>query len=196
MHFLDISSWWQSLIAFEKILWAIALFFSVFFVFQAVMTFAGDGDIAEGDADLAVMEDDGIGHQFFTFKNLVAFFTIFGWTSIACYKGGVSQFLSIAIGLAAGSLMVLMMVFLFRSMNKLKQSGTLQMKNAVGSVAETYLFIPPGREGFGKVHIKVQGSLRELQAITDDTEQIPTGKLVKVVGLVNDNVLLVTSDLS
>jgi hypothetical protein len=142
------------------------------------------------------MEDDGIGHQFFTLKNLVAFFTIFGWTAIACYKGGISQLLSVAIGFVAGSLMVLMMVLLMKSMSKLRQSGTLQMKNAVGTVAETYLFIPPARGGFGKVHIKVQGSLRELQAITDDIEQIPTGKLVKVIGLINDNVLLVTSNLS
>lgn len=196
MHLLDISSWWQSMIAFEKILWVIALLFSLFFVFQAIMSFAGDGDIAEGDADLSVMEDDGIGHQFFTLKNLVAFFTIFGWTALACYKGGAGQFLSVGIGFVAGSLMVLLMMVLFRSMSRLKQSGTLQIKNAMGAIAETYLFIPPARGGFGKVHIKVQGSLRELQAITDDTEQIPTGKLVKVIGLVNDNVLLVTTDLS
>ena len=79
---------------------------------------------------------------------------------------------------------------------KLKQSGTLQMKNAIGAIAETYLFIPPKREGFGKIHIKVQGSLHELQAITDDEIQIATGKLVKVTGLVNDSVLIVTANLS
>jgi len=70
------------------------------------------------------------------------------------------------------------------------------ISNSMGLVAETYLFIPAGREGFGKIHIKVQGSLHALQAITDDAEKIPTGKLVKVVGIVNDSVLLVTSNLS
>ena len=48
----------------------------------------------------------------------------------------------------------------------------------------------------GKVHIKVQGSLHELQAITDDETQIATGKLVKVKAVINDSVLIVTSDLS
>lgn len=197
MNLLDISSWWQSLVMFEKIFWVFALLFSFLFVIQLIMAFAGgDGDLAAGDADDYIGHDDGIGYQFFTIKNLIAFFTVFGWTGIACIKGGMSKGLTIGIALLAGSIMVVMMAFLFRSLSRLKQSGTLQMKNAIGLIAETYLFIPAGREGFGKIHIKVQGSLHELQAITDDTEKIPTGKLVKVVGIVNDSVLLVTSNLS
>jgi hypothetical protein len=194
---LDISSWWQMLDSFEKILWAIALLFSTLFLLQTILSFAGgDGDIAAGDADASVGGDDGTGHQFFTIKNLVAFFTIFAWTALACYKGSMSKGVSIAIGFGAGSLMVLMMGLLFKSMSKLKQSGTLQMKNAVGMIAETYLFIPAKRDGFGKIHIKVQGSLHELQAITDDAKQIATGKLVKVTGVINDSVLLVTANIS
>lgn len=197
MNLLDISSWWQSLVMFEKIFWVFALLFSFLFVIQLIMAFAGgDGDLAAGDADDYIGHDDGIGYQFFTIKNLIAFFTVFGWTGIACIKGGMSKGLTIGIALLAGSIMVVMMAFLFRSMSRLKQSGTLQMRNAIGLVAETYLFIPASRGGFGKIHIKVQGSLHELQAITDDTEKIPTGKLVKVVGIVNDSVLLVTSNLS
>ena len=197
MNLLDISSWWQSLVMFEKIFWVFALLFSFLFVIQLIMAFAGgDGDLAAGDADDYIGHDDGIGYQFFTIKNLIAFFTVFGWTGIACIKGGMSKGLTIGIALLAGSIMVVMMAFLFRSMSRLKQSGTLQMKNAIGLVAETYLFIPASRGGFGKIHIKVQGSLHELQVITDDTEKIPTGKLVKVVGIVNDSVLLVTSNLS
>lgn len=197
MILLDISSWWQTLLSFEKVLWVITLLFSLLFLIQIVLTFVGgDTDMADGDADMSVMEDGGIGHQFFTIKNLVAFFTVFGWTALACFKGGMSMGLSVIIALAAGALMAAMMVLLFKGMSNLRQSGTLQMKNAVGSIAETYLIIPPRREGFGKIHIKVQGSLHELQAITDDTEKIATGRLVKIIALVNDSVLLVTADLS
>lgn len=88
------------------------------------------------------------------------------------------------------------MMFLFRSMSKLKQSGTLQMQNAIDKMAETYLFIPARRNGFGKVHIKLQGSLRELQAITDDETDIATGKLVKVLSVINESTLVVTTKLS
>lgn len=197
LELLDISSWWQSLDSFEQILWGIALLFSLFFLIQTILSFAGgDADTAGGDADVSIGDDHGTGHQFFTIKNLIAFFTIFAWTALACYKGGMNKGVSIVIGFAAGSLMVVMMGLLFKSMNKLKQSGTLQMKNAIGMIAETYLFIPASRNGFGKIHIKVQGSLHELQAITDDAEQIATGRLVKVTGVINDSVLLVTANLS
>ena len=197
MTILDISSWWQAMPFFSKIFWVFALLFSVLFLIQLVMSFiGGDGDVSAGDADDYIGGDDGIGYQFFTIKNMIAFFTVFGWTGIAGINGGLSKGLTIGLALLAGSLMVVMMAALFRSMNKLKQSGTLQIKNAVGIIAETYLFIPAKRSGFGKIHTKVQGSLHELQAMTDDEEQIATGKLVKVTSVINDSILLVTSNLS
>ncbi len=197
MTILDISSWWQAMPFFNKIFWVFALLFSILFLIQLVMSFiGGDGDVSAGDADEYVGGDDGIGYEFFTIKNLIAFFTVFGWTGIAGINGGLSKGLTIGLALLAGSLMVVMMAVLFRNMNKLRQSGTLQIKNAVGIIAETYLFIPAKRSGFGKIHIKVQGSLHELQAMTDDEEQIATGKLVKVTSVINDSILLVTSNLS
>lgn len=197
MVLLDISSWWQGMDFFAKIFWSIALLFSLLFLVQMVLSFAGgDGDAASGDADEYVSGDDGIGYQFFTIRNMIAFFTFFGWAGVAGVSGGLNKGLTIGIAVVIGSLVVVMMAFLFRSMSKLKQSGTLQIKNAIGLIAETYLFIPASRGGFGKVHIKVQGSLHELQAITDDAEQIATGRLVKVTGIINDSVLVVTSSLS
>lgn len=197
MILLDISTWWQATPLFTKIFWVLSLLFSALFLIQLVMSFAGgDGEVSAGDADDYIGSDEGIGYQFFTIKNLIAFFTVFGWTGIACISGGMSKGVTIGVALLAGSLMVLMMAVLFRNMNKLRQSGTLQLKNAVGVIAETYLFIPAKRGGFGKVHIKVQGSLHELQALTDDAEQIATGKLVKVISVINDSVLLVTSNIS
>jgi uncharacterized membrane protein len=197
MVLLDISSWWQGMDFFAQIFWSIALLFSLLFLIQMVVSFVGgDGDAASGDADDYVSGDDGIGYQFFTIRNMIAFFAFFGWAGVAGISGGLHRGLTILIALLAGSVVVAMMAFLFRSMSKLKQSGTLQIKNAIGLVAETYLFIPASRGGFGKVHIKVQGSLHELQAITDDAEQIATGRLVKVTGIINDSVLVVTSSLS
>jgi uncharacterized membrane protein len=197
MLLLDISTWWQSMPVFDKIFWAIALLFTFLFLIQTILSFAaGDGDSAFGDADTAVGHDDGISYGFFTIKNFIAFFTIFGWTGIAFSKGNIAKPLVVVLALIAGILMVLMMMFLFRSMSKLKQSGTLQMQNAIDKMAETYLFIPARRNGFGKVHIKLQGSLRELQAITDDETDIATGKLVKVLSVINESTLVVTTKLS
>ena len=197
MQMLNLSSWWQSLAGFEKIFWSIALLFSLLFVIQTVFSFvSGDGDESFGDSDTAIGEDDGMGHGFFTIKNFIAFFTTFGWTGIALIKGNVNKLLTVGVAFAAGLAVVLLMVLLFRSMSKLHASGTLQMDNALDQVGETYLFIPAMRGGIGKVHIRIQGSLRELNAITDDIAEIPTGRLVRVTGIVNDNVLLVTSKIT
>ena len=191
---LDISSWWQSMAAFEKILWAIAIVFSALFIVQAIIS-AGSGDegMAHGDADDYVGGDDGIGYQFFTIKNFIGFFTMFGWVGIAAYKGGLGPGLTLVAALAGGAIMIGIMVLLFRNVSKLRHSGTLDINNAMNQVGEAYLFIPARRSGTGKVHIKVQGSLRELQALTDDISDIPTGKLVKVTGVLNEKILLVTA---
>ena len=190
---LDISTWWSSLVTFEKILWSIALIFSTFFIVQTLLTLISGDDDSYGDADDYTADDDGAGYQFFTIKNMVAFFTMFGWVGIASYSGGLAQWLVIVLGLIAGTLMVLVMALLFRNVSRLKHSGTMQIKNAIDQVGETYLFIPASRGGIGKVSIRVQGALRELQAMTDDDENIPTGKPVRVIGTINDAILLVTS---
>lgn len=47
------------------------------------------------------------------------------------------------------------------------------------------------RTKMGKVQIKVQGSLRELEAITDNEEELKTGTMVKVTEIVSAELLLV-----
>lgn len=196
MELLGISSWWQGLEVFEKILWAIAIIFSILFLVQLLWSAVG-GDVddpsAIGSTDEYIGDDVGIGHQFFTIKNLIAFFTMFGWVGIAAHSSGLNKVVSVLLAVGAGLTMVLIMVFLLKNVNKLRHSGTMEIKNALNKVCETYLFIPPKRNGLGKVHIRIQGSLHELEAMTDDETQIPTGKVVKVTGIVNDQILLVTA---
>jgi hypothetical protein len=41
--------------------------------------------------------------------------------------------------------------------------------------------------------VSVQGSLHELNAITDDAADIATGSIIKVTGIVDEGLLLVTA---
>lgn len=186
----DLIEWWQNLRGFELILWAIALFFSFLFLIQSIFSFITGGD--HGDAD-GFDGDDG--YQFFTIKNLIAFFTMFGWAGLATYKSGASTTVVIIVALAAGITMVLIMYLLMRQSARLKHSGTLQMKNAIHQIGETYLRIPARRSGMGKVQVQVQGRLMELDAMTDDPEDIATGRPIQVVNILNNQILLVTSNL-
>ncbi|SEK69899.1 hypothetical protein [Parapedobacter koreensis] len=190
---LSIATWWHTLAGVEKFFWAVALLFSFMFVVQTVISFiGGDDDGTFGDSDEYVEGDGGIDYQFFTIKNFITFFTVFGWVGLACLQGGLSMFQIVLWSTLSGLAIVLIMFFLFSRMARLRSSGTLQIQNALQKQAETYLRIPALRSGYGKVHVRVQGSLRELRALTDDENDIPTGKPVTVVGIVNESVLLVT----
>jgi hypothetical protein len=176
----------------EQTYWGIALLGSAVFLIIFVLTFIGGGD-SDMDADASDFEadDGGVGFQFFTFKNVVAFFTIFGWTGVTCIDNGLSIGLTLIISIIAGLLMMVLTSALFFWVNKLSASGTLKMKNAIGVIGEVYLPIGAKRTKMGKVQIKVQGSLRELEAITDNEEELKTGTMVKVTEIVSAELLLV-----
>ena len=190
---LSISESWQSLMLTEKIYWCIAIPFSVLFILQIILTFLG-GDIdeieADGDSDISVDHDTGIDFQFLTLKNLVAFFTIFGWAGIACIDGGLGIGKTVIISSISGFIMMSIMASIIYFMGKLTDSGTLNMNNAIGKVGSVYLPIPAKRNGLGKVQVKVQG-LRTLDAMTDYEEEIKTGAVVDVVEILNNEILVV-----
>lgn len=190
---LSISTWWQDMLLFEKINWAIAIPFSVLFLIQIILTFFG-GDIddveADGDADAAVEGDTGIDFQFITLKNLIAFFTIYGWTGIVCIDSGLGVAASTAFSTGAGLLMMTIMSSIIYFMGKLTENGVLNVNNAVGKTCSVYLTIPNKRSGMGKVQIQVQG-LQTLNAMTDSDTEIKTGGIVEVVDVINNDILLV-----
>jgi len=185
-------TWWEGLTVILKIFWGIAVPFTLFFVLQLILSFFG----AESPDDLPDAEieaDHGIPFQFLTLKNLIGFFTIFSWTGIACLESGLSTALTLLIASIAGLLMVGLMAGLFYLMMKTGADGTMKINDAIGQSGEVYLTIRAKRAGIGKIQVKVGGSLRTLDAMTDDEEPLPTGQLARVTQIVNDNILLVSS---
>lgn len=190
---MTISDAWQSMIFLEKLYWCFAIPFSLLFVIQLILTFfIGDMDAVgvDGDADLSIEHDTGIDFQFLSIKNLIAFFTIFGWAGIACLDSGLTNWLTILISTLCGLIMMVIMASIAYFMGKLTESGTLDLNNAIGQVASVYLTIPGKRSGMGKVQVKVQG-LQTLDALTDNEDDIKTGAVVDIVDVINNEILLV-----
>jgi hypothetical protein len=186
------NAWWEGLSLALKIYWSLAVPFTVFFVLQLVLSFLG-ADSPDDLPDHEVEADHGIGFQFFTLKNMIGFFTIFGWTGIACLESGLSTGVSMLIATLAGTAMMGIMAGLFFLLMKASADGTMKIERAIGQTGEVYLTIQSKRNGLGKVQVNVMGSLRTLDALTDDEQDIQTGKMVTVSKIVNNNVLLVTS---
>jgi len=195
MEILSIGSWWEGISIIAKIYWMIAIPASLIFIIQIGMTFIGaDSDSghldAVGNADLSVDTDHGIGFQLISLKNLIAFFTIFGWSGLVCIDSGLSVTLTIFVSLISGLLMMVLMATIFYFMGRLTESGNVNMAAIVGKTASVYLFIPANRKALGKIQVQHQGYLT-LDALTDDENDIPTGAIVLVKELIGDNILLV-----
>ncbi|WP_250433407.1 hypothetical protein [Hanstruepera flava] len=183
--------WFSNLEFFPKIYWSIALVGSLIFVITLVLTFVG-GDVDDiGDVDAEIDADTGIGFQFITFKNLVGFFTIFGWSGIACIDAGLSKPITIIISVICGLIMMTIMAAMFFYMRKLNDSGTLDFKNAKDAVGEVYLTIGAKRSKMGKAHVRIQGALRELEALTDAELELKSGTVIKVKDVTDNGILIV-----
>lgn len=179
----------------EQVYWSVAIIGSIIFLILLILTFFG-GDL-DSDLDIDADFDDfdgnteGAGYQFFTFKNVVAFLTIFGWTGITCLNNGISSSLTLVIATIAGIIMMILTTLLFFWINSFAESGTLQIQKAVNEIGKVYIPIKANRNQSGKITINLQGSLRELDAITDEKKDLKTGTLVKVVQVISDELLLV-----
>lgn len=183
--------WFANLDALSKFYWLIALLGSFIFIIVIILAFVGgDADDIEG-LDSEIESDTGIGFQFITFKNLVGFFTIFGWSGIACIDANLSVPLTFIISTFSGLLMMTIMAAMFYFMQKLTDSGTLNYKNAINTVGEVYLTIGANRSKMGKVTVSVQGTLRELDALTDSFDTLQSGTIIKVVDVTNNGILIV-----
>lgn len=185
--------WFSVLTLFEKVYWVIALISSVMFVILLVMTLLGGDaeDFDGGDVDAEIDGDTGIGFQFLSFKNLMGFFTIFGWSGISCLEGGLSKGLTVLISVGCGLIMMFIMASLFYYLGKLQSSGTLKLKNALNQVGEVYLTIGAKRSKIGKVSVTVQGTLRELEALSDEENDLVLGNVVRVKNVTDNGILIV-----
>jgi len=193
----NFSEWWDALQTIEKIYWGVAVPFTLLFIIQLILTFIGGGDFdTDGSVDVDIDTDAGIGFQFLTLKNLIAFFTIFGWVGLASLDSGASNGLSILISALSGILMMAIMAAIFYFLGKSQESGTLNMNNAVGAIGEVYMVIKKNRQNIGKIQVQVQGTLRTLDAITDDNKDLNQGTVVDVLKIANNNILIVTQSKS
>jgi hypothetical protein len=183
--------WWGGMTQFEHVYWIIALVASIVFVVVFLGTIIGGVDADMDGVDMDIEADGGIGFQFISVKNITGFFLMFAWTGIGSIRSGHTSTITIIISIASGLLMMIIMAWLFSFMAKQAESGTLKIKNAIGQIGEVYITVGKNRSTIGKIQIKVQGSLRELEALTDDEEDLIQGNVIKVKEIVSGELLLI-----
>lgn len=99
----------------------------------------------------------------------------------------MTAFFSVLVGI----LFMFISMSLFYLVSKMQRSGNINLKNAIGATGEVYIPIPANRQSYGKIMVVIQGGLRELEAITDETEELKTGTKVTIVSVEGESKLLV-----
>ena len=188
-------TWWGSLDPFMQTLWGIAIVASAVFIIQSIMTFVGMDSETNFDGDFdGDMSADGAGEstpfQLFTFRNLINFMLGFSWTAIALRASTESTSLMLVGGVVVGVLLVCAVMYLFKWMSGMQQSGTIEPEALVGCKGSVYLTIPAGRTGEGKVQITVRSAIREYNAMTEG-DRLPNESPIRVVAVLNGHTVLV-----
>lgn len=190
---LSINQWWEALSSPHQVFWFIAIIFSVLFFIQFILLLIGfdsDSDMEfDHGGDSGSME-----HEFsaLSARSIIAFFTFFGWTGVLAMGNQLSVWISVALATAVGLTAMFIVAYLMFKFAQLEQSGTLNFYHALDQHGEVYLPIPAHQSGKGKIHLKIDGTVREMDAITDG-ELLKTGAQVKVIEIMEDNTLKVES---
>ena len=169
--------------------WVLAILSSIVFIVQAIATFVGfdaDTDVSGGDADF-----DADGFHIVSIKTIVCFILGFGWTGALFWDTIENPILLTLLALVVGLIFMFTRALLLRWVMKLDKDNTFRTEQTVGLVADVYLRIPASRMSTGKIIVSLNGSIHELEALTDDTETIPTGGKAEIVAVVKGSTVLV-----
>lgn len=180
-----------------QVFWGVAIVASLVFVILFVLTIIGldhsDVDIdlnADGDG---TMMETGDGLNIFTIKNFIGFLMGFGWAGVCLYDSISSPGVMLLVASVVGCLFVAMFVLIYKQSRKLDKDGTFNINDTLGKTANVYLRIPAEGRGKGKIQVSINGSVHEIDAVTDEDE-IPTGRNVRIVEVIDNETLKVENN--
>jgi hypothetical protein len=182
----------------------------VVLVFQFVLSLFGLGD-HDGDVggmhhgDISGGHDSGWHHdasidgshatnwfyEIISIRTLAAGATFFGLVGNGALAWDYSRSGAFVMAVVAGAGAMYGVYWLYKQVYRLQNSGTENIRNAIGAPAVVYVPIPGKRAGSGKVTFKLQNRLVEYLAVTDDDERLATGEKVMIVAIVNSDTVRV-----
>lgn len=159
---------------------------------DAPVDFAGGGeDFAGHAAESGDGHAPGTHHPFdaaalfkvLSFKAVVAALAFFGLGGLAAQSAEFPAPQALLIAVVCGGAALVGMQKLLRLMTRLNADGSLRLERAIGKSGTVYLSIPAAGKGAGKIHLKLQNRLVELEAVNTSAERIAAGATIVVVGL-------------
>jgi hypothetical protein len=184
-------AWWETLSIIEQIFMIIAAPSTLILIIQTLMLLFGgfegaasydSADIGGGGPDIDAADTDGL--RLLSVRCIMSFLTVFGWCGVILLGAGLHPALAAGISGLLGFGAMYCMALLIRGLMKLAESGNADYRRALGQTARVYITIPPAGKGQGKVNLVLGEALRELWAVTEGDDPIPTGATVRIVDLI------------
>lgn len=139
----------------------------------------GDVDHVEADSSFKILSLQGFS----------AFFLMFGLVGLALFRQSrVGAGLATTGAILAGLLAVWIMGRIFKFIQRLQSSGTLATDKAIGCQGSVYLTIPA--EGIGRVTLKMDNRMIEVDARSRNQIEIKTGESVRVTEISGDTFIV------
>jgi hypothetical protein len=185
---------------FQQVLFVLAASGTLVLVLLLVlMIFGGgseesfDGDV-DGDLDMDDANDEPLGAfgglRILTIRGAFTFLAIGGWTAYG-FSDLVRPVFAVLLGVLFGAIAAVLLALVFRSFLKLENKGNLDYKNAIGKIGTVYIKVPKNRSGMGKVNITFQEHYVEVDAVTDESDDLTTGMTIEVLSLENQSTVIV-----
>ena len=171
--------------------WLIAIPTSLVFAFQSILTFVGSDFFDGGHGDFGDHLDGAdTPFLFFSLRNLTNFLLGFSWSGISFYNAFSNKTLLVLLSIVVGALFVALFFIIIQQIQKLAEDNSFKFSETLNKTAEVYLTIPERKNGQGKILISINGSVHQLDAMTEGTK-IESGKIVKVVKVESNSILIV-----
>ena len=139
------------------------------------------------DLDADLPDADGQG---FSLKAVLAFLTFFGFGGWITVSVGGAVWLAVIAGLVLGYTCMTLLAVLTGYIMRLGESGNRRVASVVGQTAEVYLLIPPSGQGVGRIHVRMDKRMVELEAVTKGAG-LPSGSRVRVTEVIGDDRVVV-----
>lgn len=207
------TNWWEGLTLLQQCFAVVAIPATVILLLQTVLLLFGLGghDADHGEIDTDHDFDHGFDHdadhdfdhdahdgahhaagiRLFTLRGIVALFAVGGWLGVAMCDLGLSPALAGLIAAAGGFAALVIAALVIKYALRLQDNGNIAAKNAVAHTATVYIPIPAARSGCGKVTMNLQERFVEMEALTDCDRTLKTGETVQVVGVTDEDKLVV-----
>lgn len=133
--------------------------------FDVDIDFETDTDVDVGPSGLGVL------------KGGLAFISISTWVAKIVLVSGFDLYLVLLISFASGALAVTIIGLVMRQLLKIETNTNWHPEDAAFKKGKVYLKIP--KNGFGIIHVKINGANRELKATTEEMD-INTGESILI----------------